>query len=54
MLNFFAQNLKHLRKVKGLTQGDFAAKIGINRPKVGSYEEGRAEPSLETLQNYLW
>jgi len=51
MTNFFAKNLKYLRKVKGLTQGDFALKIGINRPKVGSYEEGRAEPNLETLQN---
>ena len=51
MINFFAQNLKYLRKEKGLTQEEFALKIGINRPKVGSYEEGRAEPNLETLQN---
>lgn len=51
MDNFFAPNLKFLRKAKGLTQGDFALKIGINRPKVGSYEEGRAEPNLVTLQN---
>jgi transcriptional regulator with XRE-family HTH domain len=50
-MNFFAANLKYLRKQKGLNQTDFAHKIGINRPKVGSYEEGRAEPSLETLQN---
>lgn len=51
MVSFFAQNLKYLRKLKGYTQGDFAQKIGINRPKIGSYEEGRAEPKLETLQN---
>ena len=51
MNNFFSSNLKFLRKSKGLTQGDFAAKIGINRPKIGSYEEGRAEPNLVTLQN---
>lgn len=50
-MNYFSSNLKYLRKTKGLTQGDFALKIGINRPKVGSYEEGRAEPNLETLQN---
>ncbi len=49
--NFFSINLKHLRKLKRLTQNDFAQKIGINRPKLGSYEEGRAEPSLTTLQN---
>ena len=50
-MNFFANNLKFLRKQKKLTQADFAKKIGINRPKVGSYEEGRAEPNMETLQN---
>lgn len=50
-MNFFAENLKFLRKQKKLTQSAFAKKIGINRPKIGSYEEGRAEPSLETLQN---
>lgn len=50
-MNFFANNLKFLRKQKKLTQVDFAKKIGINRPKVGSYEEGRAEPNMETLQN---
>tara|TARA_R110002096_G_scaffold430622_2_gene644757 strand:+ start:3404 stop:4186 length:783 start_codon:yes stop_codon:yes gene_type:complete len=49
-MNYLAKNLKFLRKEKGLTQSDFALKIGINRPKVGSYEEGRAEPTLETLQ----
>lgn len=51
MDNYFASNLKFLRKSKGLTQSDFAPKININRPKVGSYEEGRAEPNLVTLQN---
>jgi transcriptional regulator with XRE-family HTH domain len=50
-MNFFSTNLKFLRKEKNLTQEDFAAKIGINRPKVGSYEEGRAEPKMETLQS---
>jgi len=50
-MNFFADNLKFLRKQKKLTQSDFAKKVGINRPKVGSYEEGRAEPNMETLQN---
>tara|TARA_B110000503_G_C7166403_1_gene422056 strand:+ start:3665 stop:4447 length:783 start_codon:yes stop_codon:yes gene_type:complete len=50
-LNYFQANLKFLRKSKALTQGDLANKIGVNRPKIGSYEEGRAEPKFETLQN---
>ncbi len=45
-----AKNIKYLRKLQGLTQGEFADKIGINRPAVGSYEEGRAEPKIATLQ----
>ena len=50
-MNYFQSNLKYLRKSKALTQGDLANKIGVNRPKIGSYEEGRAEPKFETLQN---
>lgn len=49
-MNFFASNIKYLRKKKGLTQSDLANKIGINRPKIGSYEEARAEPKLTTIQ----
>lgn len=33
----------------GLTQEQFAQKIGIKRSVVGAYEEGRAAPPLETL-----
>jgi transcriptional regulator with XRE-family HTH domain len=50
-LNYFKENLKFLRKQAGLSQTDFANKIGVNRPIIGSYEEGRAEPKFETLQN---
>jgi transcriptional regulator with XRE-family HTH domain len=50
-MNYFSANLKFLRKQKSLNQTEFARKIGTNRPKIGSYEEGRAEPNLETIQN---
>ncbi len=49
-MNFFANNIKYLRKQKGITQSDLANKLGINRPKIGSYEEGRAEPKLTIIQ----
>lgn len=45
------ENIKQLRKEKGLTQAQLAAKIGVNRSVIGAYEEGRAEPRLETLVN---
>lgn len=43
------KNIKHLRKLHNLTQGEFADSIDIKRPAVGSYEEGRAEPKINTL-----
>jgi transcriptional regulator with XRE-family HTH domain len=49
-LNYFAQNLKYLRKEAGKTQAELSAHLGINRPALGSYEEGRAEPKFEVLQ----
>lgn len=43
-------NIKFIRKQKGMTQDDFANLIGIKRSALGSYEEGRAKPSYETLE----
>ncbi|MEM6829070.1 MAG: LexA family transcriptional regulator [Bacteroidota bacterium] len=42
-------NIKFLRKKFGFTQETFAKELGINRPSVGAYEEGRADPRLVTL-----
>lgn len=50
-MSYLAQNIKHLRKEKGLTQEQLAHKIGVKRAMVGAYEEGRAEPRLQTIQN---
>lgn len=47
---FFKENIKLLRKQKGLTQTGFADKMGIKRSLVGAYEEGRGIPKLELLQ----
>jgi len=44
------QNLKYLRKLRGLTQEEFAAKLGIKRSLLGAYEEERAEPRIEVLE----
>lgn len=44
-----ATNIKHLRKKLGHTQEQFAEHVGIKRSLVGAYEEGRAEPRLQTL-----
>lgn len=44
-----AKNFKKLRLFKNLNQTEFADLFGITRSTVGSYEEGRAEPKLDTL-----
>ncbi|WP_066759333.1 helix-turn-helix domain-containing protein [Crocinitomix algicola] len=44
-----AKNFKKLRLFKGLNQNDFAALFDLTRSSIGAYEEGRAEPKLETL-----
>lgn len=49
-MQLLSANIKFLRKQEKLTQAEFALKIGVNRSVIGAYEEGRAEPKLQTLQ----
>lgn len=48
--SFAGQNLKYLRKLRGLTQEEFAVKLQIKRSLLGAYEEERAEPRLDVLE----
>ncbi|MFD1632084.1 XRE family transcriptional regulator [Pseudopedobacter beijingensis] len=45
-----SDNLKYLRKKKGLTQQQFADVMEIKRSLVGAYEEDRAEPKYDLLK----
>ncbi|WP_353134023.1 LexA family transcriptional regulator [Pseudopedobacter sp.] len=45
-----SDNLKYLRKKKGLTQQQFADAMEIKRSLVGAYEEDRAEPKYDLLK----
>jgi transcriptional regulator with XRE-family HTH domain len=45
-----ASNLKYLRGLRGWTQEEIAAKIGIKRSLYGAYEEGRCDANMETLK----
>jgi len=47
---YLSQNIRYLRKQLGFTQADLAERLGLKRPVIGAYEEGRAEPRLQTLQ----
>src|SRR5687767_6972050 len=44
------KNLKYLRKLRGWTQEEFAAKLRIKRSLLGAYEEERAEPRIDVLE----
>lgn len=44
------ENLKLLRKAKGMTQEEAADLISVTRQTVSSYESGRTQPDLETLK----
>ena len=36
------ERIKELRKVKGLTQQEFADRLGISRNNIATYETGKA------------
>lgn len=48
-MSYLKDNLKYLRSQHKLTQTQLAGALGLNRPIIGSYEEGRAEPKAEVL-----
>lgn len=49
-MSHIRENIKTIRKHLGDTQQSFADKIEVKRPVIGAYEEGRAEPKINTLQ----
>src|SRR5215468_5857224 len=49
-MSIAGQNLKYLRKLRGWTQEEFAAKLKIKRSLLGAYEEERAEPRIDVLE----
>jgi transcriptional regulator with XRE-family HTH domain len=49
-MSIAGKNLKYLRKLRGWTQEEFAGKINIKRSLLGAYEEERAEPRIEVLE----
>lgn len=48
-MSIFGKNIKKLRSLHNLSQQDFGNLFAISRGSVGSYEEGRADPKIDTL-----
>lgn len=49
-MSIAGKNLKYLRKLRGWTQEEFANRLKIKRSLLGAYEEERAEPRIEVLE----
>jgi DNA-binding XRE family transcriptional regulator len=47
--SYLSKNIRKLRAFKSLNQTQFAEIFDIKRSSIGAYEEGRAEPKLETI-----
>lgn len=49
-LTIFARNLRHLRKLKGLSQKQAGKKIFVSRQLFGFMEQGKHDPNLRVVQ----
>jgi len=45
----FKENLKSLRKAKGITQTELAKMIGVDQRTISAWESGICEPSFSAL-----
>ncbi|HCF71898.1 MAG TPA: hypothetical protein DER33_10015 [Syntrophomonas sp.] len=47
----FKDQLRKLRKIKGLSQYTLAEQVGLSRGQIANYEQGTREPDYETLKS---
>jgi transcriptional regulator with XRE-family HTH domain len=48
-MSVISMNIRHLRQLKGWSQEQLGEKLNISRARIGSYEEERCDPPIETL-----
>ncbi|MEM0941454.1 MAG: LexA family transcriptional regulator [Bacteroidota bacterium] len=48
-MSLIGKNIRKIRVVKKMSQNEFAKLFNVARPSIGSYEEGRAEPKIDTV-----
>lgn len=49
IMSLFGQNIKKIRKIKQLSQTQFADIFGLTRASIGAYEECRSEAKIDTI-----
>lgn len=47
---YLGEQLKKLRKAKGMTQADLGFEMGLGKSAIGMYERGEREPDYEILE----
>ena len=48
-MRIVSKNIRHLRRLKGLTQEVLAEDLNVTRSRISSYEENRSAPTIEML-----
>lgn len=48
-MSVFAEQLKTLRKINGITQKELAEKLKIKQNSYSDWENGKSEPNIEML-----
>ena len=48
-MNTFGENLKKERRVAGMSQKEFAEKLGTTQQRVSEWECGKVEPTLYNI-----
>lgn len=49
MVNGFAENLTDILRIKGITQKEFADKLGLGTSTVNQWARGKREPTYDML-----
>ena len=50
MINKFGKKLRHMRMLRGITQKELAARVGLSGFTISSWENGASTPSSENIQ----
>lgn len=56
MINYFADNIRYLRKQRGFTQTELGERLGKAKTTIASYEQGVRNPTnndLRLIANYF-
>ena len=48
-MSSFGENLKNERNIAGLSQGEFAKRLGTTQQRISEWERNKVEPTLSNI-----